>query len=153
MQMQPYRLLRFRNRIELEFLLSLPLDRLQNGPRCKGFAAPRRNGATLTAPGRSEETLPYKRERRIMKPMTPAFKHLAHIGAIRLEARAQRKGLDAETFRGFQLAEELFLLTSFFIEPNAHRFDESLRNVQREGRDSESVRLPNWRNEWKLRSG
>jgi hypothetical protein len=52
-----------------------------------------------------------------MKPMTPASKHLAHIRAIRLEAPAQRKGLDAETFRGFQLAEELFLLTSFFIEP------------------------------------
>src|ERR1700722_10442971 len=47
----------------------------QNGPRCKGFAAPRRNGAPLTAPGRSEETLPYKRERRIMKPMTPASNH------------------------------------------------------------------------------
>ena len=27
------------------------------------------------------------------------------------------EGLDAETFRGFQLAGELFLLTSFFIEP------------------------------------
>ena len=49
--------------------------------------------------------------------MTPASKHLAHIRAIRLEAPAQRKGLGAETFRGFQLAEELFLLTSFFIEP------------------------------------
>jgi hypothetical protein len=51
-----------------------------------------------------------------MKPMTPASKHLAHIRAVRLEAPAQRKGLDAETFRGFQLAEELFLLTSFFID-------------------------------------
>jgi hypothetical protein len=29
------------------------------------------------------------------------------------------RGLDAETFRGAQLAGELFLLTSFFIEPYA----------------------------------
>src|ERR1700686_5513588 len=98
MQMQPYRLLRFRNRIELEFLLSLPLDRLQNGPRCKGFAPPRRNGAPLTAPGRSEETLPDKRERRIRKPMTPASEHLAHARAIRLEAPAQRQGAGCRNF-------------------------------------------------------
>jgi hypothetical protein len=32
-------------------------------------------------------------------------------------------GLDAETFRGFQLAGELFLLTSFFIEPMGCKFD------------------------------
>jgi len=29
-------------------------------------------------------------------------------------------GLDAETFCGAQLAGELFLLTSFFIEPNVN---------------------------------
>src|SRR6202140_2836872 len=92
MQMQPYRLLRFRNRIELEFLLSLPLDRLQNGPRCKGFDQPRRNGAPLTAPGRSEETLPDKRERRIRKPMTPASEHLAQGCARRLEATCLAAG-------------------------------------------------------------
>ena len=38
-------------------------------------------------------------------------------------------GLDAETFRGFQLAGELFLLTSLFIEPNAHRAPERRRNL------------------------
>jgi len=37
---------------------------------------------------------------------------------LRLEAPATAtEGLDAATFRGFQLAGELFLLTSFFIEP------------------------------------
>jgi hypothetical protein len=42
---------------------------------------------------------------------------------LRLEAPAQRLGgLDAETFRGFQLAGELFLLTSFFIEPEGGEF-------------------------------
>ena len=33
------------------------------------------------------------------------------------------EGLDAETFRGFQLAGELFLLTSFFIEPEGSQFE------------------------------
>jgi hypothetical protein len=37
------------------------------------------------------------------------------------------EGLDAETFRGFQLAGELFLLTSFFIEPNVHNWADNLR--------------------------
>jgi hypothetical protein len=32
-------------------------------------------------------------------------------------------GLDAETFCGAQLAGELFLLTSLFIEPSVHRFE------------------------------
>jgi hypothetical protein len=59
-----------------------PSGSSQNGPRCKGFAAPRRNGAPLTAPGRSEEIFPYKRERTVRKLMTPASKHLAHICAI-----------------------------------------------------------------------
>src|ERR1019366_5740391 len=73
MQMQPFRLLRFRNRIEFG-TPPFPLRRpSQNGPRRQGFAAPRRNGAPLTAP-------------------------------------------------------ELFLLTSFLIEPNVHRSAERLRN-------------------------
>src|ERR1017187_3766359 len=38
------------------------------------------------------------------------------------------EGLDAETFRGFQLAGELFLLTSFFIEPKAQACSEKVRN-------------------------
>jgi hypothetical protein len=33
------------------------------------------------------------------------------------------EGLDAETFRGFQLAGEPFLLTSFFIEPRGYAFE------------------------------
>jgi hypothetical protein len=37
-------------------------------------------------------------------------------------------GLDAETFRGFQLAGKLFLLTSFFIEPKGCRFESYLRS-------------------------
>ena len=38
-------------------------------------------------------------------------------------------GLDVKTFRGFQLAEELFLLTSFFIEPKVQPSAESLRKL------------------------
>jgi hypothetical protein len=37
------------------------------------------------------------------------------------------RGLDAETFCGAQFAGELFLLTSFFIEPNVHWSSETLR--------------------------
>src|SRR5450631_3883748 len=77
MQMQPFRLLRFRNRIELELLLSLLVDRLRTVLSRQGFAAPRRNGAPLTAPGRSEEPFLNMRERRIGKLMTLASKHLA----------------------------------------------------------------------------
>src|ERR1035441_8389014 len=43
------------------------------------------------------------------------------------------EGLDAETFRGFQLAGELFLLTSFFIEPNVHASAERVRGSRRKG--------------------
>ena len=120
--MQPLRLLRFKkpNRVGAP-----PFPRRrpsQNGPRCKGFAAPRRSGAPLTAPGRSEETLPVKRERRIGKLMILASKHLATPQRGNARATTPRgtctaeEGLDAETFCGFQLAGELFLLTSFFIE-------------------------------------
>jgi hypothetical protein len=38
-----------------------------------------------------------------------------------------RGGLDAKSFRGFQLAGELFLLTSFFIEPESHSEPEIVR--------------------------
>ena len=37
-------------------------------------------------------------------------------------------GLDVEILRGFQLAGELFLLTSFFIEPKGCRFESYLRS-------------------------
>ena len=49
----------------------------QNGPRGQGFATPRRYGAPLTPPGRSEEAIPHKRERRVGKLNDPASKHLA----------------------------------------------------------------------------
>src|SRR5260370_37192839 len=94
MHMQPFRLLRFRNRIELEsppFPLRKPS---QNGPRRQGFAPPRRNGAPLTAPGRSAKKVPHKRERTVGKSMALASKHLAVSDPTRallgLEASAQR---------------------------------------------------------------
>ena len=46
----------------------------QNGPRRQGSAAPRRNGAPLTAPGRSEQDLPNMRERRAGKTYDPGAK-------------------------------------------------------------------------------
>jgi hypothetical protein len=46
---------------------------------------------------------------------------------LRLEDPHSGRGLDVETFRGFQLAGALFLLTSFFIEPNVRRSAETLR--------------------------
>src|ERR1700676_4945283 len=55
MQMQPIRLLRFRNRFELKLLLSLVVNRLRTVLAVKGPLRPRRSGAPLTAPGRSEE--------------------------------------------------------------------------------------------------
>ena len=69
-------MLRFRNRSSCAppFPLRKPS---QNGPRCQGFATPCRNGAPLTAPGRSEETIPHRRERRVGKLNDPASKHLA----------------------------------------------------------------------------
>jgi hypothetical protein len=53
-----------------------------------------------------------------MKPMTPASKHLATPRRGHARATTPRGtctaevGLDVETFCGFQLAGELFLLTS-----------------------------------------
>ena len=54
--------------------------------------------------------------------MTTASLHLASSRPDRARATTPRgactaaEGLDAETFRGFPLAGDLFLLTSFFIE-------------------------------------
>src|ERR1700735_4599044 len=73
------------------------------------------------------------RERRIEKSMAPASKHLATSRPEHARATTPRgtctaaEGLDAETFRGFQLAGEIFLLTSLFIEPNMHSRLENLR--------------------------
>src|SRR6266851_1743938 len=133
MHMQPFRLLRFRNRIELEsppFPLRKPS---QNGPRRQGFAPPRRNGAPLTAPGRSAKTFPHKRERRVGKSMALASKHRAVFQPHHARATSPpgtctaAGGLDAETLRGFQLAGELFSLTSFFIEPEGGEFRSAIR--------------------------
>jgi hypothetical protein len=72
--------------------------------------------------------------------MAPTSKHLLASQPERARATKPRgictaaEGLDAETFRGFQLAGELFLLTSFFIEPEAHRQAEILRVRPEEGR-------------------
>jgi hypothetical protein len=55
--------------------------------------------------------------------MATASRHLAssrpdHARAATPQgACTPAEGLDAETFRGFLLAGDLFLLTSFFIEP------------------------------------
>src|ERR1700686_146324 len=118
MHMQAFRLLRFKKSNRVGVPPFPPCGSSQNGPRCKGFAAPRRNCAPLTAPGRSEETFPYKRERTVGNLMTPASKHLANANAIRLKAPAQRQGgWMSKTFAASSSQGELFLLTSFFIEP------------------------------------
>jgi len=56
--------------------------------------------------------------------------------------RTAAEGLDAETFRGFQLAGELFLLTSFFIEPKLQPSAESLRKLTHEGENRTSIFIP-----------
>src|SRR6266853_333416 len=66
------------------------------------------------------------RERRVGKFLALASKHLAVSQPDHARATTPRgtctaaEGLDAEAFRGFQLAGELFLLTSFFIEPRSN---------------------------------
>src|SRR5258708_5737099 len=67
------------------------------------------------------------RERRVGKLMAMASKYLLASRPEHTRATTPRGtctaagGLDVETFRGFQLAGELFLLTSFFIEPEDRR--------------------------------
>ena len=71
--------------------------------------------------------------------MALASKHLAvsqpdHAPATTPRATCSATGgLDAQTFRGFQLAGELFLLTSFFIKPNVHASAERVRGSRRKG--------------------
>jgi hypothetical protein len=63
--------------------------------------------------------------------MALASQHLAASRPEHARATTPRgtctatEGLDAETFRGFQLAGELFLLTSLFIEPEGSEFETS----------------------------
>jgi len=70
--------------------------------------------------------------------MALASKHLATSRPDHARATTPRgtciaaEGLDAETFRGFQLAGELFLLTSFFIEPELRREFRSGKYLPRE---------------------
>jgi hypothetical protein len=70
--------------------------------------------------------------------MTLASKHLAVSQPEHARATTPRGaciaagGLDAETFRGFQLAGELFLLISFFIEPEGRREFRSAKHLRRE---------------------
>ena len=67
--------------------------------------------------------------------MTLDSLHLAALRPDHARAATPRgactagEGLDAETFRGFQLAGELFLLTSFFIELEG---DACVRNLGRQ---------------------
>ena len=59
--------------------------------------------------------------------MATASLHLASSRPDHARAATPRgactaaEGLDAETFRGFPLVGDLFLLTSFFIEPKRAR--------------------------------
>jgi len=58
-------------------LLSLFINRLRTVLAVKGSLRRAENGAPLTAPGRSEQDLPNRRERRSGNPMTPGSEHLA----------------------------------------------------------------------------
>jgi hypothetical protein len=66
--------------------------------------------------------------------MALASKHLAVFQPHHARATTPRGtctaagGLDAETLRGFQLAGELFSLTSFFIEPKGCEFETCLKS-------------------------
>src|SRR5882724_936209 len=75
----------------------------QNGPRRQGFAPPRRNGAPLTAPGRSAKTFLIRGKGGLgnLWPwhlnISLSFSHTTRA-LLRLQAPAQRQGgLDAET--------------------------------------------------------
>ena len=100
-------------------LLSLFVRRLRTVLAVQGSLRRAENGAPLTAPGRSEQDLPNKRERRAGKPYVPESSRHNHARATTPRCtRTAGGGLDVETFRGFQLVRDLFLLTSFFIEPH-----------------------------------
>jgi hypothetical protein len=64
--------------------------------------------------------------------MITAYKHLAISARLRTRYTPQgnyteKRGLDAKTFYASSSRGELFLLTSFFIEPNVHGSGESVR--------------------------
>src|ERR1700688_1099573 len=65
--------------------------------------------------------------------MIPASKHLATFAGSRTRYTPRGSctatgGWMPETFCGFQLVGEVFLLTSFFIEPKGCRFESYLRS-------------------------
>ena len=118
---------------ESTLLLSLAVDRLRTVLAVKGSLRRAEDGAPLTAPGRSEETLPNKEGKENWETYDPdcsTSRHLNwqdHVHATSLEEPAQRQGAGCRKFRGAQLAGEIFLLTSLFIEPKAHLSSEILR--------------------------
>src|SRR5580700_9164244 len=105
---------------ESTLLLSLAVDRLRTVLTVKGSLRRAEDGAPLTAPGRSEETLPNKEGKENWEPMTLTAQHLATstgettCALLSLEEPAQRQGAGCRKVRGFQLAGESFPLTSLF---------------------------------------
>jgi hypothetical protein len=71
-------------------------------------------GAPLTAPGRSEQHIPHKRESRDRKPATGQAKHVECPAALLTANR--RSGAGCRNFARLQLDGEIFFLTSSFIE-------------------------------------
>ena len=105
----------------------------QNGPRCQGFATPRRNRAPWTAPGRSEEAIPHKRERRVGKLNDPASKHLALHRRDHARATTPRgtctaaRGLDVETFSRLPTRGRAFSLDILFYRTKGRNLSASQR--------------------------
>ena len=74
-------------------------------------------GAPLTAPGRSEQHLPHKRESRDRKPATGQAKHdQCPAALLTTNRRSGRGGAGCRNFARLQLDGEIFFLTSSFIE-------------------------------------
>jgi hypothetical protein len=122
-----------RNRVEWAPFLSLPVDRLRTVLAVKGSLRRALNGAPWTAPGRSAETPPYKRERKAGKLVTTVPEHL--VISHRDQARGTTpptastvRGAGCQMFSGFSSKAELFLLTSFFIEPTGRTFESDVRS-------------------------
>src|ERR1035437_4058139 len=59
----------------------------------------------------------------------PTNQVFARVRSPAVSTCTAAEGLDAETFRGFHLAGELFLLISFFIEPNVRPSPERVRKL------------------------
>jgi hypothetical protein len=90
----------------------------QNGPRRQESAAPRRNGAPLTAPGRSAETFLIRGKGELGNLNDPASKHLATSPARPrtryYTSRLVHRGLDAETFSRLPSRGRAFSLDILF---------------------------------------